>query len=308
MKAAILFSGQGAQYAGMGKDLYHHYHETRQVFDRAMELLDWDIKEVCFEDPNGLIHKTRYTQSALFTTNLAVYEAVKAQGIKADGVLGFSLGEYSALVAGGTLNFEDALKLVEKRAIYMDEAASKVKGGMMAVIGLDREIIDAVCKDISLQGQACEVANDNCPGQVIISGTKEGLNRAAEILKEKGAKRILPLNVSGPFHSSLMQEAAEKMKKEIEKIPFNDPVIPIISNVTAQGMTRQEVVENIPLQIVRGVRFRESILYLLKESYDTFIEVGAKKTLCNFVSKISSKARVMHVEDQKTLQNVLAAL
>lgn len=308
VKTAILFSGQGAQYAGMGKDLYHYYKESQKIYDRASLLLDWNIKEVCFEDPNGLIHQTRYTQGALFTTNLAVYEAIKAKGIKVDSVLGFSLGEYSALVASGVLDFDDALRLVEKRAIYMDEAAMKVSGGMSAVIGLDREVIDVVCKEVSLKGLTAEVANDNCPGQVIISGTKEGLEMAAAMLKEKGAKRVLPLSVSGPFHSSLMQEAADKIKDDIEKISFKDPVIPIVSNVTARTMTRDEIIENIPLQIIRGVRFRESILYLLSQGYDTFIELGAKKTLCSFVSKISKEVRVMHVEDTKTLQNVLSAL
>ncbi len=308
VKTAILFSGQGAQYAGMGKDLYNHYKESQKIYDRASQLLDWNIKEVCFEDPNGLIHQTRYTQGALFTTNLAVYEAVKVNGIKADSVLGFSLGEYSALVASEVLNFEDALRLVEKRAIYMDEAAMKVSGGMSAVIGLDQDVVDAVCKQISLKGRVTEVANDNCPGQVIISGTKEGLEMAAVMLKEKGAKRVLPLSVSGPFHSSLMQEAAKKIKGELDRISFKEPVIPIVSNVTAQSMARHEIIENIPLQIIRGVRFRESILYLLSQGYDTFIEVGAKKTLCSFVSKISKEARVMNVEDFTTLQNVLTAL
>ncbi len=305
VKTAILFPGQGAQGIGMGKDLYDHYIESKKIFDEASELLDWDIKEVCFTDSQGIINQTRYTQAALFTTNIAAYEALKANGIKADAVLGFSLGEYSAIAASGALSFEDTLKLVEKRAGYMEQCAKAHPGGMVAVIGLEIDQIDEVCKEVSREVGPVEIANDNCPGQVTLSGVKEALDAASPLLKQKGAKRVLPLQVSGAFHSSLMQEAADTLQAEIEHIIFNEVDIPIISNVTARPMGKEQMITNIPLQIVKGVRFRESILNLIDDGFDTFIEVGPKRTLCNLVKKISGEVRVMNVEDKASLESVL---
>lgn len=308
MKIAFLFSGQGVQYAGMGKNLYEYYTESQETFDRASSILDWDVKEVCFEDKNALINQTRYTQAALFTTSIAAFRAARAKGIEPLAVLGFSLGEYSALVASGVLSFEEALKLVDKRALYMDECTKQNDGGMVAVIGLQKEAIDEICKSIQEEGLELVVANDNCPGQVVISGEKTAIEKATPLLKEKGARRIMPLNVSGAFHSPLMSEAANRLKEELIHFNFNEVTTPIISNVTASYMNKEEVIKNIPLQIVQGVRFRESIENLIEEGFDTFIEIGVKKTLCNFVSKISSDVKVLNIEDEASLQNVLAFL
>lgn len=308
MKIAFLFSGQGVQYVGMGKNLYEHYTESQEAFDCASEILDWDVKEVCFEDKNALINQTRYTQAALFTTSIAAFNAAKAKGIVPSAVLGFSLGEYSALVASGVLNFQQALQLVDKRAFYMDECAKEKDGGMAAVIGLQKESVEQVCQQIKNEGLELVVANDNCPGQVVISGEKTAIEKAMPLLKEKGARRIMPLNVSGAFHSPLMEEAAKHLKKELTHFDFNEVTTPIISNVTASYMDKNQVIENIPLQVVRGVRFRESIEKLIEEGFDTFIEIGVKKTLCNFVSKISSDVKVLNIEDEASLQKVLEFL
>lgn len=306
MKVAILFPGQGAQYVGMGKELYDNYTDTKAIFETADALLDWDIKEICFKDSNELINKTRYTQAALLTTNYGIYEALRAEGIKVNAVLGFSLGEYDAIAASGILSFEEALKLVDLRASLMEECAEKYPGGMYAVIGMTTGKVAEICQMVSSQtGSPVTVANDNCEGQVTIAGTKEALNTAMAVLKEAGAKRIVPLKVSGAFHSPLMSEASAALKERLEAFHFNKIEIPIVSNVTAKFMDAEEVKENIPLQIVKGVRFRESILYLLEQGFDTFIEAGPKSTLSNLVKKIAKDAAVYHVEDMASLQEVL---
>ncbi len=308
MKCALLFPGQGAQYVGMGREVYEKLTCSKVLFDKANELLDWNVKEVCFEDQEGKLNQTRYTQVALFTTNCAIYEALKEKGIKADAMLGFSLGEYSALVASGIVHFEEGLKLVEKRARYMEACSQENPGGMVAVIGLFIDQIEEVCAKVNKECPFIQVANDNCEGQVTLSGTKEGLIFAEKELKLKGAKRIVPLQVSGAFHSQLMEEAATKLQKELSTIPFNQAKVPVVSNVTATFMDQEEARENIPLQIVKGVRFRESILYLIDQGYDTFIEVGPKKTLTNLVKKINKEVQVLQVEDEKSLEEAVKAL
>lgn len=306
MKVALLFPGQGAQYVGMGKELYNYYTDTKQIFDKAANQLDWNVKEVCFEDQNALINQTRYTQAALFTTNYGIYEALKAEGIRPDAVLGFSLGEYDAIVASGILDFEETLKLVDQRASFMEECGIKYPGGMSAVIGMNTDQIDEICQQVSESlGSSVTVANDNCQGQVTIAGTKEALEAASIALKEAGARRVLPLKVSGAFHSPLMEATSKRLEETIQNLSFKVPQIPIVSNVTAQFMTKEEVKHNIPLQVIKGVRFRESVLYLIEQGFDTFIEVGPKCTLSNLVKKISSDLTVYNVEDIETLKSTI---
>lgn len=306
MKIALLFPGQGAQYAGMGKELYENYLCTKKIYDEAASLLDWDIKEVCFTDQNALINQTRYTQGALFTTNYGIYEALKEEGIKADAVLGFSLGEYDALVASGILSFKEAVKLVDLRANYMEECGKASPGGMSAVIGMETQKVYEICKQVSEEvGASVTVANDNCEGQVTVAGTEEVLKIAGERFKEAGARRVVPLKVSGAFHSPLMQEAADNLESHLGDVIFNAPDVPIVSNVTAAFMSEEEARKNIPLQIVKGVRFRESILYLLEQDFDTFIEVGPKCTLGNLVKKIATNVEILHVEDMESLKEVV---
>ena len=304
MKIAFLFSGQGVQYPGMGQDLYHSYSESKEIFEKANEIVDWDIKEVCFQDQNGLIHQTRFTQGALFTTSMAAFYATVAQGIMPEAVLGFSLGEYSALVASGILSFEEGLRLIELRAKYMEECTEETEGGMAAVIGILNNEIEEVCKKVQEEGLKLILANDNCPGQVVISGEKVAIEKAIPLLKDKGARRVMPLNVSGAFHSPLMKKAANKLEEHLSQFQFYNPQISIVSNVSAKYMTREESIKYIPRQIVEGVRFRESIEYLIEQGFDTFIEIGVKKTLCQFVSKINKDVRVLNIEDQESLEKV----
>lgn len=300
MKVAFLFSGQGAQSVGMGKDLYNNYNESKTIFNDANDILGWDLKKLCFEDPEGLISQTRYTQPALFTASAAAFVAAKARGITPDIVAGFSLGEYTALFAAGALTFEQALKLIEKRAIYMDEISEKVDGTMAAILGLSIELVEKLCQEQKVG--IVEIANDNCPGQVVISGEAKAVEKVCEMAKENGARRALLLNVSGPFHSILLEEAAKQMEEEVKEIKILEPIIPIVSNVEARPLGAEEIRRNIPLQIKSRVRFRESIEYLIDQNIDQFVEVGKGRTLCNFVKKVDRSKVVCHIESPETLE------
>lgn len=306
MKTAILFPGQGAQYFGMGADLYHHYSIVKEIYKKADELLEWRVSDICFGKENELIHQTRYTQAALFATNYAIYKVLETKGIKAEAMLGFSLGEYDAIAASGALDFEQALQLVDKRAFYMEQCSKDYPGGMSAVIGMEVGAIKQACETVTQElGKIVEVANDNCKGQVTIAGEREALEKAGDLLKSMGARRVLPLKVSGAFHTSLMQSASNQLKEALSDYTFKTPQIQVISNVTASPIDKEQIIENIPLQITHGVRFRESIEYLVGQGFDTFIEVGPKCTLTNLVKKIDTKVNVFQVEDCKTLENLI---
>ena len=311
MKTALLFPGQGVQNCGIGKEQYEHYEVTKKIYDQAESILDWDVKEICFYDKENCIDQTRYTQGALFTTNYGIYKALESEGIEADTVLGFSLGEYDALVASGILSFEDALKLVDKRARYMEECAQSQLGGMQAVIGLDADTVYELCESIKQEtGLEVTIANDNCNGQITVAGTKEALDRSEKYFIDAGARRVVMLKVSGAFHSPLMLEASEKLAGHLEDISFQKPRISIVSNVSASFMDEKEAKVNIPLQIVQGVRFRESIEYLLPQEVDTFIEVGPKNVLSNLVKRIAkdhpnTPIRIFQVEDCESMKKVI---
>lgn len=300
-KTAFLFPGQGAQTVGMGKDFYENYATAKKVFDIAKEATGLDVAEICFTE-NDKLNVTEYTQIALLTTEVAILKVLEENGVKADICAGLSLGEYGALAAGDVADLKDLFALIRKRGIYMQEAYP-VGGAMTAVLGLGIEDVLAVCE--SCDG-IVSVANDNCPGQIVITGEKSAVDEAAEKLKEKGAKRCLPLTVSGPFHSALLKGAGEKLAAEFEGISFRDPKIPYVCNLESSLVTSKErIAELLEKQVSGMVRFRESIEYMLNNGVDEFIEIGPGKTLAGFIRKMNSEAVVHNIRTVEDLQNFL---
>lgn len=282
-KIAFIFPGQGAQVVGMGQDVYQHSAVAKEVFDRASEAVGLDLKALCFEENND-INITEYTQVCLLTTSVAIMEELKTRGIKADVAAGLSLGEYCALVAAGSMNYVDAAKAVRKRGIFMQEEVPAGEGGMAAIMGMDAADIE---KNIEEFDQV-QVANYNCPGQIVISGETEQVKKAADKLKEAGARRAVLLNVSGPFHSRLLTGAGEKLQKVLDGLTFDKPQIPYVANVNASYVTGQEEIKPLLVQQVsNSVRWQQSVETMAADGVDTFIEIGPGRTLAGFNKKIA---------------------
>lgn len=308
MKIAFLFSGQGAQYVGMGKEIYNEYSEAKEIYDKANEVLGFDLKELCFSGEAEELNKTENTQPAILTTSIAILKVLESKGIKPSVVAGLSLGEYSAHVAAGTISFEDAVSLVKKRGKFMQEAVPQGLGAMTAIIGLSRELIVESCNEASKFG-VCEVANYNCPGQIVIAGEVKAVEEGGKIALEKGAKRAIPLVVSGPFHTSMLKPASDNLNSELNKIEFKDMKLPIITNVTGESVTsKEEIIELLTKQVMTSVRWEDSVNTMIDDGVDTFIEVGPGKVLSGFIKKIDRKAKVYNVEDLKSLEKTLEAI
>ena len=299
-KTAFIFPGQGAQVCGMGQDFYENSETAKAVFDRATELLGFSVPELCFEK-NDRLDITEYTQAAMVTTSVAMMKVMEERGIHADVAAGLSLGEYCALVATGVMTADDAIRTVRERGILMQEAVPAGVGGMSAVLGMTADEINAVVDEIP----NVQVSNYNCPGQIVISGLKEAVETAAVKLKEAGARRVIPLNVSGPFHSYLLEEAGEKLGRFLENIPVSEPVIPYVANVTAACVTKAEDVK--PLltrQVFSSVRWQQSVETMLADGVDRFIEIGPGKTLAGFIRKINREATVINIEKFEDLEKL----
>ena len=283
MKIAFIFSGQGSQYIGMGKELYDNIPSCKKIYDKANEVLGFDLKELIFNGDKEELNITENTQPAILTTSIAILQAIKDKGVNPDIVAGLSLGEYSALVASEALDFETAVSLVKKRGRFMQEAVPQGIGSMVAVIGLDENKIKDVLKVASEKG-IVEIANYNTNNQIVIGGENAAVELASELLKESGARRVIPLKVSGPFHTSLLNEASIKLKNEFENIHFNTPKIKTITNVTADFIENGDEIKNLLInQVKSSVRWSETIERMLDEGIDTFIEIGPLKTLSSFV-------------------------
>ena len=281
-KTAFIFPGQGAQIVGMGKDVYDNSAVAKEVFDRASEAVELDLKALCFEE-NTDIDITEFTQVCLLTTSVAIMEELKTRGIKADVAAGLSLGEYCALVAAGSMNYIAAAKAVRKRGIFMQEEVPAGEGGMAAILGMDAADIDKAIAEFD----KVQVANYNCPGQIVISGETEQVKQAADKLKEAGARRAVMLNVSGPFHSSLLTGAGEKLQKVLDELTIGKPQIPYVANVNASYVTEQEEIEPLLVrQVSNSVRWQQSVEAMVEDGVEVFIEIGPGKTLAGFNKKI----------------------
>lgn len=299
-KTAFLFPGQGAQYCGMGKDFYEQYEAAREVYRLAEKATGLDVAALCFEEDERL-HITEYTQIAMLATEVAILKVLEQKGLKADCCAGLSLGEYGALAAARVMEPEDLFRLIRCRGIYMQEAYP-TGGAMTAVLGLDADTIREVCQ--ATEG-IVSIANDNCPGQIVITGQEQAVEAAAEKLREAGAKRCVPLKVSGPFHSALLAGAGEKLAEKLAEVMVQDPQIPYLCNVEAAPVTdKSRVKELLAKQICGTVRWRETMEHMLADGVDTFVEIGPGKTLAGFLRKINREATVYNVEKVEDLEKL----
>ena len=300
-KTAFIFPGQGAQYVGMAKDFYDQFESCRTVFENASRAAGFSIESLCFEE-NEELHQTKYTQACLLTASYAILKAVEEAGIQADVTAGLSLGEYNALLAARALDLETAVKVVRERGIYMAEAVPAGTGAMAAVISRKPIPLQEICA--GTEGKVV-VANYNCPGQQVISGEKEGVEGLTDTLMEAGAFRVVPLNVSGPFHSPMLEGAGEKLGKLIEELPFHNPQISFVSNVTAEEVEHPEEIKHLlSRQVASSVLWQQSVEYMIAQGVDTFIEIGPGKTLSGFVRKIDRSVKVVNVEKVCDLENL----
>ena len=305
-KIGFIFPGQGAQEVGMGQELYNEYPEIADYFNRAEEILDLDLKRICFEGPEFDLNLTENTQPALFTMSAAIDNYLKKQGLVPDMVAGHSLGEYSALTSAGAINFEDNLKLVRQRGQAMEEALPAGLGTMAAIIGLDIDTIEDICSKVV---GVCEVANINTPNQIVISGEKEAIATAMERLNNAGAKKVVELSVSGPFHSSLMEPAVNRLKSVIENVEIKDASIPIVANATAEKVIDSNIIEeNLIAQLTSSVRWVESINLMIDEGIDTFVEVGSGRVLKGLLRRIDRSVDCYSTRNIKDLEKIIGEL
>ncbi|MCR5777980.1 MAG: ACP S-malonyltransferase [Lachnospiraceae bacterium] len=303
-KIAFVFPGQGAQYVGMGKGFYDNEPEAKEVYEAASKASGIDVEKICFEE-NTEINETQYTQIAMVATELALFKCLEKKGIRFDYTAGHSLGEYAAIAAAGAMSVEDACALVRKRGLYMQEAVP-TGGAMSAVLGLDADTIAAVCEETE---GIVSVANYNCPGQIVITGAEEAVKAAGEKLTEKGAKRVLPLKVSGPFHSELMIPAGEKLAAELAKVTFTDPKVPYVANYTAEYVTKgSDIAGLLEKQISGSVQWIKTMEKLIADGVDTFVEIGPGKTLAGFNKRMSRDIKTINIDKYEDFEKALEEL
>ena len=299
-KIAFVFPGQGAQVIGMGKDFCEQFEAAKNVYEISSKASEIDVMDLCFNE-NDKLNITEYTQVALLTTEVAILKVIEEKGIKPDYLAGLSLGEYGALAASDVMKLEDLFYVIRKRGLYMQNAYP-VGGAMAAVLGLDA---DAITEVLSKVDGIVSVANDNCPGQIVITGEENAVKAASEALSAAGARRCIPLNVSGPFHSKLLEGAGKQLAEVLEGVEINTPKVPYISNVTADVVTADDDIKALlTAQVSSPVRFRESILKLKELGVTTFVEIGPGKTLSGFVRKTDKELKVINIEKVEDLEKL----
>ena len=303
-KIAFIFPGQGSQYVGMGKDFYETFPCAKEMIDLAEKVSGIPMKELLFEE-NENINITKYTQIAMLADELAIWSVLREKGLESVVNAGLSLGEYAALVASGVMTLEDAFRVVAKRGEYMQEAVP-TGGAMTAVLGADTAVIEKICEETE---GIVSIANYNCPGQIVITGEQQAVDAAAAALKEAGAKRCTPLNVSGPFHSAMLLPAGEKLAAELEHVEIHEIAVPYITNVTADYVTDpSQVKELLKKQISSSVRWQQSVERMIADGVEAFIEIGPKKSLCGFMKRIDKTVPAYHVDKVTDLESVLEVI
>lgn len=309
MKTAFVFPGQGSQKVGMMQDLYNAYPIVKQRFEEADEALGYSITKLCFEGPDTELVKTANTQPAILTASVACYEVLKEKGYTPDIVGGHSLGEYSALVAAGVLDFKDAVYLVHKRGQYMQEAVPLGEGSMAAILALPREKVIAICAEVDATVGSVQAVNFNCPGQIVIAGATKAVEIAAEKMKAAGAKRAVILPVSAPFHSRLMEPAAIRLEEELNTITIHDAQIPVVANVTASILTKgADIKKSLVVQAAHPVLWEDCVMQMVNYGVEAFVEVGPGKVLTGFTKKINKAMQLSNVEDIASLDKTLEFL
>lgn len=307
-KVAFIFPGQGSQSVGMAGE-FMHGESGKQLMQLADEALNFSLTTLMQQGPQEELTLTYHAQPALLTSGVLIAEQLRAAGVEADFVAGHSLGEYAALVYAGVLGFEQALVTVHKRGLYMDQAVPAGEGAMAAILSMDASDLKSVCQEVSETGHPVQLANINCPGQIVISGTKQGVEEASILAKERGAKRAIPLVVSGPFHSALMAPAASKLEEQLLQIDVTNPRLPIVSNVTSELLTASEqIVPELVQQVTSPVCWQQNVERLVQEGVTTFVECGPGKVLSGLVKKIARDVTILSVYDEATLQAAVESL